>query len=198
MKRRAAAAFLVLALALHADAQQRSDRERDGLIGPVRSVRTETAALQKEAGEWVERERQLVSANTYDEDGKRTQTKGGLPPPPAPLPGAVPSAQAGGDGNPSAGKTTYTHDPQGRLIEEATYDANGSFRRVVNYEYDAQGNVTVVRETRYKPDLSPEAKLSSMYEYDEFGNWIKETKSVWSAKDRKQSVKATYRVITYY
>ncbi|HYY41591.1 MAG TPA: hypothetical protein VE775_02595, partial [Pyrinomonadaceae bacterium] len=54
-------------------AQTKTDRASAGLIGPVRSVRVETAKLTGSAGQLVEGARLPVAATAYDEQGNVTE-----------------------------------------------------------------------------------------------------------------------------
>src|SRR5215210_8435403 len=49
-----------------------SDKDQDGLKGPVNRVRTETATLSTREGRLVEGERELLETTSYDAQGKRT------------------------------------------------------------------------------------------------------------------------------
>ena len=70
MKAPALVLYLSLILLTSAFAQNRnSDRQHDGLLGTVRSVRVESAELAKKSGKLVERRRVLNSTVTYDESG---------------------------------------------------------------------------------------------------------------------------------
>src|SRR5678815_3186588 len=48
-----------------------STKEQDGLIGPVRSVRTETVKLETKSGRVTEGQRQLLEVTTYNLKGER-------------------------------------------------------------------------------------------------------------------------------
>jgi hypothetical protein len=67
---------LVLAASAAASAQQAGGLERrygDMFVGPVRTVRVETASYVKRDGELVEGPRKLSFAVSYSEDGKRSE-----------------------------------------------------------------------------------------------------------------------------
>jgi hypothetical protein len=51
-------------------AQKKSDREFDGLKGPVRKITEETVKLSEKQGKWVETEKDSVTTTIYDAAGK--------------------------------------------------------------------------------------------------------------------------------
>lgn len=61
MKRLLTALIATLLLAYSADAQTRTEKERDGLAGPVLVVRLERATFVNESGEWMEQAKVLAS-----------------------------------------------------------------------------------------------------------------------------------------
>ncbi|HEX5706789.1 MAG TPA: hypothetical protein VFX96_05820, partial [Pyrinomonadaceae bacterium] len=50
---------------------QSNEREQDGLAGPVRRVRTETAKITVKGGHPAEGPRQVLETTTYDQKGNR-------------------------------------------------------------------------------------------------------------------------------
>lgn len=104
-----------------------SDRDHDGLIGPVNSVRTETAKLSVKAGETIEGPRELLETTTYDLKGKRIDSSYYLV-----------------SSRPHAGKEEYAHNHQGDVIEMTVRGDNNSIlsKEVYTYEYDSVGNWT--------------------------------------------------------
>ena len=73
MKRLLIALIGTVLLSYQADAQTRTDKERDGLAGPVLVVRLEKARLLNESGEWKEQAKVLSSVQTYDPKGNKTE-----------------------------------------------------------------------------------------------------------------------------
>ena len=55
----------------HAIVLAASDREQDGLNGPVRRVKTETAKIAVKGGKPVESARVVLETTTYDQKGNR-------------------------------------------------------------------------------------------------------------------------------
>jgi hypothetical protein len=101
----------------------KSDRERDGLLGPVRQVRTETALFVRVAGESIEGARELLSTVAYGEKGERVS------------------------GDLSGGQTILpsaaNYKPGGvRIREESVRATDGSvvLQKLYTYETDEVGN----------------------------------------------------------
>ena len=101
-----------------------SDRERDGLRGPVRQVRTEVAKVNLETDGPVEGSRSLLELTVYDISGKRIDNKT-YPMVSGPL-----------------GQETYEYDEQGHLLMTTVRNAQGVVlrRTEYSYEFDAVGN----------------------------------------------------------
>ncbi|HEX8921453.1 MAG TPA: nuclear transport factor 2 family protein [Pyrinomonadaceae bacterium] len=102
-----------------------SDKENDGLNGPVNRVRTETAKLTVKSGKLVEAPRELLESTTYDAQGKRTDNSYYL----------VSSTS-------QVGREEYARDAKGDLTEKTVRDNNNQIvsKEVYTYEYDALGN----------------------------------------------------------
>lgn len=102
-----------------------SDKDRDGLTGPVNRVRTETAKLSVKSGRLVEGPRELLESTTYDPKGKRIDNSYFLV-----------------SVNPQLGKEEYAHDDQGNVVEMTLRDNNNNIlsKEVYRYEADAIGN----------------------------------------------------------
>ena len=104
-----------------------SDKELDGLTGPVNRVRTETAKLSFQSGKLVEGSRELQELTTYDAKGRRIENSYFLI-----------SADA------RIGREEYAHNEKGNVSEVIVRDEAGSIlsKEVYTYEYDAVGNWT--------------------------------------------------------
>jgi hypothetical protein len=104
-----------------------SDKDHDGLSGPVHRVRTETVKLSVKSGKLLEGARELLELTTYDAKGKRIDNSYFLVSSDAP-----------------AGKEEYVRDDKGNVSEMTVRDDAGSIlsRQVYAYEYDAVGNWT--------------------------------------------------------
>lgn len=102
-----------------------SDKDHDGLSGPVNRVRTETAQLALKSGRLAEGPRELLELTIYDPQGKRIDNSYYLV-----------------SSNLRVGKEEYTHDEKGNIGEMTVRDNNNRIlsREVYTYEYDAVGN----------------------------------------------------------
>jgi len=104
-----------------------STRERDGLTGPVRRVRTELAKIVVKSGQRVEGERILLETTAYDLKGRRVE-----------------NAFYPIDEGSVIGKEEYTYDDKGNVTEKILRDDSGSVigKEEYTYEFDAVGNWT--------------------------------------------------------
>ncbi|HEX6183961.1 MAG TPA: TonB family protein [Pyrinomonadaceae bacterium] len=104
-----------------------NEREQDGLAGPVRRVRTETAKINVKGGKPVEGARQVLETTTYDQKGNRVDNAYFL--------------AAGGS---LTGKEVYKYDERGNIVEMTLHNDDGSLlaKEVYTYEFDAVGNWT--------------------------------------------------------
>lgn len=101
-------------------------REEDGLIGPVRRVRTETAKLSMKSGKLMEGRRALTETTVYDLEGKRIENT------------YYPVAESH---NP-LGQEEYKYDDRGNVTMMTLRDQKGAIlsREVYAYEFDKVGN----------------------------------------------------------
>jgi ketosteroid isomerase-like protein len=104
-----------------------SDKDGDGLIGPVNRVRTETAKLSFKSGKLIEAPRELLELTTYDRNGQRIDNSYYLV-----------------NINSQLGEEEYARDERGNLSEMTLRGQNREILRkeVYTYEYDAIGNWT--------------------------------------------------------
>ena len=104
-----------------------TERERDGLQGPVRRVRTETAKIVYKGGKLAEGERATLETATYDMKGAKVDNAYFL--------------AAGGS---LTGKEVYKYDERGNIVEMTLHNADGSVmsKEKYDYEFDAMGNWT--------------------------------------------------------
>lgn len=102
-----------------------SDKDSDGLIGPVNRVRTETTKLSSKSGKLIEAPRELLELTTYDREGQRIDNSYYLV-----------------NINQQVGEEEYAHDERGNLTEMTLRGQNNEILRkeVYTYEYDAIGN----------------------------------------------------------
>lgn len=101
-----------------------SNREKDGLRGPVRRLRTEVAGINFEMNGPVEGERSLLEITVYDISGNRIDNK------------TYPVV------NSRLGQETYDYDESGRLLRTTVRNEQGVVlsRTEYSYEFDAAGN----------------------------------------------------------
>jgi hypothetical protein len=100
-------------------------REQDGLSGPVRRVRVETANIVTRDGKLMELPRSLIEVSTYDARGRKTDSVA------YPVEGAT-----------APGKEEYKHDDKGNIIEMTLRGNDGSVlsKEKYTYEFDEFGN----------------------------------------------------------
>src|ERR1043166_1250171 len=102
-----------------------SDRSRDGLIGPVRRVRTEVAKLSTADGRQAEGKHQLVELVAYDIKGAKIENQY------FPIAGAT-----------LTGKEVYKYDEKGNISETTLLNPDGTLlsKEIYKYEFDFAGN----------------------------------------------------------
>src|SRR6185503_10122333 len=103
-----------------------TDRSRDGLIGPVRRVRTEIAKLVSSDGRPAEAKHVLVEVAAYDVKGNKVQNQY------FPIAG----------GSNLTGKEVYKYDEKGNISEMTMLNPDGSLlsKEMYKYEFDFLGN----------------------------------------------------------
>jgi protein TonB len=108
-----------------ANAPVESDRSRDGLIGPVRRVRTEVAKFTTTDGKQIESKHVLVELAAYDIKGNKVENQY------FPIAGAT-----------LTGKEVYKYDEKGNISEMTMLNADGSLlsKEIYKYEFDFLGN----------------------------------------------------------
>ena len=104
-----------------------SERAQDGLIGPVRRVRTEMAKLTNKNGQMVEGQHVLLESSAYDLNGHKTENQY------FPMAGAA-----------LTGREVYSYDERGNISEMTLHDSSGALitKEVYTYEFDFVGNWT--------------------------------------------------------
>ena len=102
-----------------------SDRSRDGLMGPVRRVRTEIAKLTSPDGRPAEGKPVVVEIVAYDIRGNKIENQY------FPIAGAT-----------LTGKEVYKYDEKGNISEMTMLNADGSLlsKETYKYEFDFLGN----------------------------------------------------------
>jgi TonB family protein len=104
-----------------------NDRIRDGLLGPVRRIKTEIARLTNSGGKLVEDKRVVLESSAYDLKGHKTENTY------FPVAGAT-----------LTGREIYKYDDKGNISEMTLHSTDGSLvsKEVYNYEFDFAGNWT--------------------------------------------------------
>ncbi len=96
-----------------------SDRTRDGLVGPVRRVRTEIVKLTNSDGRILEGKRALLEVVAYDIKGAKIENQ------------YYPVA-----GSTLTGKEVYKYDDKGNISEMTLVNTDGSLLSKENYKYE--------------------------------------------------------------
>src|SRR5215813_7867719 len=105
-----------------------NDRTQDGLVGPVRRIRSEVVKVVNSDGKVVETgKRVLLEAAEYDLKGAKTVNQY------FPVSGSTPT-----------GREVYKYDDKGNISEMTLSGSDGSLisKEVYKYEYDSLGNWT--------------------------------------------------------
>jgi TonB family protein len=110
-----------------AAAEERSNREQDGLEGPVRRVRVETAKMIVKAGNLVEGPKVVRGIATYDSLGKK-----------------IDAVDYPVESSTVPGKERYSYDDKGNIVEMIVVGTDGSIlsKEAYSYEFDPMGNWT--------------------------------------------------------
>ncbi|HSE31089.1 MAG TPA: TonB family protein [Pyrinomonadaceae bacterium] len=136
-----------------------SDRSRDGLIGPVRRIRTEVAKLSTQDGKQVESKHIVLEIVAYDVKGNKIENQY------FPIAGAT-----------LTGKEVYKYDEKGNISEMTLVNNDGTLlsKEIYKYEYDFAGNwnrmttsVAVIDSGRISFEPSEITYRSIMYYLDE-------------------------------
>jgi TonB family protein len=108
-----------------ASAPAESDRTRDGLMGPVRRVRTEVAKLLSAGGGQQEGKHVVLEVVSYDLKGNKIENQY------FPIAGAT-----------LTGKEVYKYDEKGNISEMTLLNTDGSLlsKEIYRYDFDFAGN----------------------------------------------------------
>ena len=136
-----------------------TDRLRDGLVGPVRRIRTEIAKLSNESGKMLEGKHAVLEVVSYDIKGNKVENQ------------YYPIAGAN-----LTGKEVYKYDDKGNLSEMTLLNDDGSLlsKEVYKYEFDFAGNwnkmttaVAVIEAGKMSFEPTEVTYRSIMYYLDE-------------------------------
>lgn len=140
-----AAAVLLVAVSQAASQSNKSDRERMGLLGPVKSVTTETESPGKP--------RTKIQTAIFNATGKKIEE--------------INYSESGAIAN----RVTFTYDARGNLIEERRFDINGAGLGKIKFHYDAGGRET--QRLSYSAD--GQLSSTTTFVYDSSGRLSEET-----------------------
>src|SRR5687767_13897587 len=136
-----------------------TDRIRDGLVGPVRRVRTAVAKLSTENGKTVEGKESVIEIVAYDVKGTKVENQ------------YFPIA-----GSTLTGKEVYKYDDKGNISEMTLLNQDGSLlgKEIYKYEFDFVGNwnkmttsVAVIEAGKMSFEPTEVTHRSIMYYLDE-------------------------------
>ncbi len=110
-----------------AASEERTTRDQDGLQGPVRRVRVETARVVVKGDKLAEGPRVVRGVATYDPLGKK-----------------VDAVDYPFESNTVPGKEKYRYDDKGNIVEMVVIGSDGSIlgKEAYDYEFDPMGNWT--------------------------------------------------------
>src|SRR5215470_6288842 len=163
-----------------------TDRSRDGLVGPVRRVRTEVAKLTSAGGGQQEGKRVVLEIVAYDLKGNKIENQ------------YFPIA-----GSSLTGKEVYKYDEKGNISEMTLLNPDGSLlsKETYKYEFDFAGNwnkmttaVAVVDAGRVTFEPTEVTYRSIMYYLDE--NMLKSVQPASSTASSQPVVSAPTNVAT--
>jgi antitoxin component YwqK of YwqJK toxin-antitoxin module len=165
---------VTLACAHPSNAQSKTGREVAGLVGPVHTVRVETARVSNVSGRFVEGERVLTQLSSFDEKGNATGQSV------FDTDGSPRWKLAWGHTYDAKGRETETtyinargtltcravsvYDGQGRKVEMTFYCPGGAVNHVETFAYDEGGRM--IREAHLNPDGTLRNSSASTYDAD--------------------------------
>jgi len=159
---------------IRSQAETTTDRDRDGLAGPVKLILIEDVMLVEKDGHPAE-DQHAVSAAKYDEKGSKT--------------GQAP-ATVYFDG----GYAVTQHDPGLKPSSKEASTAGSSNKWIK--DYNDRGFVIEKRLIDGKGNENEHDKIG--YESDSHGNWVKRTTTRIAKDGSVSDAEVSYRTITYY
>ena len=171
---------LFLGATTSANQQAISDREKDGLRGPVRSVRIERGRVELDpSGKYREYGISHYETITYDRNGKRVSVDRKIWSTPPPCRGAQ-----------------EVNDDEGRRVELRCFDSDGSLLIKLSYTYDNEGRTASIH--RYGKSGLLEDESTYKYSVDLRGNWIKQVGYLREGESKPTPDSVEYRHIRYF
>jgi TonB family protein len=159
---------------------EESDRIRDGLVGPVRRIRTEVSKLSSETGKLQEGKHAVLEVVSYDIKGNKIENQ------------YFPIAGAN-----LTGKEVYKYDDKGNISEMTLLNTDGSLlsKEVYKYEFDFAGNwnrmttaVAVIEAGKMSFEPTEITYRSIMYYLDENMMKMAQPAAQASVQPKSQSV----------
>jgi TonB family protein len=156
------------------------DRIRDGLVGPVRRIRTEVSKLSSETGKLQEGKHAVLEVVSYDIKGNKIENQ------------YFPIAGAN-----LTGKEVYKYDDKGNISEMTLLNTDGSLlsKEVYKYEFDFAGNwnrmttaVAVIEAGKMSFEPTEITYRSIMYYLDENMMKMAQPAAQASVQPKSQSV----------
>lgn len=188
----------------------KTDRERDGWVGPVQSIRCECSDYLERKDDSIMGPRQLNFIFTYDVNGNRIGNNYGpkvlkLPE----TPGVNDLSKYDASGNLvehsrySDGvlqwKLVFSYDDRANKLEEVMTAPDGSVLRRTLYKYDEHRKA--IEMSTYNPDGSLDCKHTYVNKFDVAGNMVEQTVRRWTNINGEmlyEPLFITYYTITYY
>lgn len=174
--RRLILAALLLTLCLPAHARQQTDREREGLVGPVKTVSSEKIDPADDSHGVKEPERrQPLDTVTFDERGREVSRRIysdygfliGTETETYDAAGRLVESSLEAEEKVYRSREVYRYDDASRLFEKLTYEGGGKDALKETYTYDASGRPAEV-VLSYRGEEGGRTK----YKYDEKGKVI--------------------------
>lgn len=141
---------------IHAAPNQKTDKEREALVGPVKTVFVEIGKISKDdSGEWIPGARMPWLSTTYDIKGNQVEED-----------------QLYNEESLDF-KSVFEHDSEGRLKGGLEYDYKG----VVAFKWTYMHDDAAMKVTEKRVFPNEVLFSTSVYQYDARGNLIEEIRS---------------------
>lgn len=155
MRKTIALLSLILASGVLSQAQTKTPRDNERLIGPVRTMLIERATVSNVAGQLKESERSFFFSETFDEKGNLTDQR----------------SLDGEEKQEQKHRWGHTYDDKGRETQTLFYDGEGRLTNTGVIVYDNKGRRA--ENTQVNPDGS--INHIQAFFYDDKGNKIRDS-----------------------
>lgn len=191
------------------DMRTKTNRERDGWTGPVKTVVTETAEFSQESGKWVLRPRRLDFTLTYDRSGGVVDESYG-----ANVIFDLTSSDDGTVKRDAEGNVIeqevyrngvleyrifFTRDAEGKEVEQVVRHADGLLAGRKTHRYDSHGRAVEMNEHDAGGTIITRCAYANKYDSEK--NLIEVTVERWTNVAGEfvyEPLFTTYHTITYY